>query len=286
MAAALQLGRARRSVLVIDAGQRRNRFASHSHGFLGQDGQPPEAIAAKGRAEVLAYPTVRWLDAEVRETAVISDGFAVRTKDEEHQSKRVILATGVRDQLPAIPGLAERWGQTVFHCPYCHGFELNQGRLGVLGTHPLSAHHAALVSEWAGKNQMTLFLNEAYELDAEQLALLEAHGIQLERQRVVSLEGNAPSLDLRLSDGRTTRLEGLFVVPQTKVHTAFAEQLGVAIEESPVGYFYRTDPTKETTRKGVFACGDAGLAMGSVSFAVADGAMAGIGTHRSLVFSS
>jgi thioredoxin reductase len=284
MAAALQLGRARRSVLVLDGGHRRNRFASHAHGFLGHDGQSPEAIAVKGRTEVLAYPTVEWRDAVVRQTAADAGEFIVRTEDQEYRSKRLILATGVGDELPSIPGLRERWGQTVFHCPYCHGYELNKPPLGVLGTNPLSVHHAVLVSEWAAANQMTLFLNGAFEPDTDQLADLQARGISVERERVIRAGGDAPSIDLTLQDGRTTRLEGLFVVPQTVLENPFAKQLGCALEDGPVGQYYKTDLTKETTVPGVFACGDAALAMGSVSFAVADGAMAGVATHRSLVF--
>lgn len=283
-AAALQLGRARRSVLVVDGGQRRNRFASHSHGFVGQDGVPPGEIAAKARAEVLAYPTVRWLEATVREVKPIAGGFSVRAGYEEHQSKRLILATGVADELPEIPGLRERWGQTVFHCPYCHGYELDRGRLGVLATIPMAIHHAALVSEWAAEKQMTLFLMPGIEPSPEELELLGARGVRVERERVVAVEGAAPRVDVRLESGRTTALEGLFVVSNTKLTNAFAEQLGCELEEGPVGWFYKTDPMKETTVPGVFACGDAGLMMGSVTFAVADGARAGIAAHRSLVF--
>jgi thioredoxin reductase len=286
MAAALQLGRARRSVLVFDAGQRRNRFASHSHGFLGQDGQSPEAIAAKGRAEVLAYPTVKWIDAAVREATRIAGGFVVRTAEQEYQSRRLILALGVGDELPQIPGLRERWGQTVFHCPYCHGYELNKPPLGVLATGELSLHHAVLVSEWGAANQTTLFINGSFEPNAEQLVTLQARGVQVERERVVRVEGDAPAIDLQLQDGRKTRLEGLFVVSRTVIESAFAKQLGCGLEEGPMGPYYKTDATKQTTVPGVFACGDVALPMGSVSFAVADGAMAGISAHRSLVFPS
>jgi thioredoxin reductase len=284
LSAALQLGRARRSVLVVDAGQRRNRFATSSHGFLGQDGQPPDAIAAKARAEVLEYPTVRLLEGTARDAKPIEGGFAVRVGDEEYRSKRLILATGVADELPAIPGLAERWGQSVFHCPYCHGYELDKGRLGVLGAGPLAAHHAVLVSEWAGDERMTLFLDRAVELSAEELAMLEARRIRLERARVVAVEGTAPRIDVRLEDGRVTTLDGLFVVAKTVLTNSFARELGLELEEGPVGAFYKTDPMKATSVPGVFACGDAGLAMGSVTFAVADGARAGFAAHRSLVF--
>src|SRR5256885_16301044 len=110
LAAALQLVRARRRVLILDAGQRRNRFAGHSHGFLGQDGQPPGAIAAKGKAEVLAYPTVTWKDALAAQAVRTPDGFVVRAGGGEVHGKRLILATRVVDELPALPRPAARWG--------------------------------------------------------------------------------------------------------------------------------------------------------------------------------
>ncbi len=140
LAAALPLARARRSVLVLDAGQRRNRFVTASHGMLGFDGQAPEAIVAKGRADVLAYPTVTLRETTVTAIRAVDGAFVVLAGDEDHQARRIILATGVVDELPAVPGVAERWGKTVFVCPYCDGYERDLGRLGVLATGPHSVH--------------------------------------------------------------------------------------------------------------------------------------------------
>lgn len=284
LAAALQLARARRRVLVLDAGQRRNRFSRHSHGFLGQDGQPPEVIAARGRAEVLAYPTVTWHDDAATEARAIDGGFVVRAGGGEHRARRLILATGVVDDLPAIPGLAERWGRTVFHCPYCDGYELGLGRLGVLATTALSAHMAVLVSEWAAPGQTTFFLNGAFEPDADQLAELAARNIQLEREVIRELAGEAPAIELRLGDGRTRPLDGLFLATRTLLKDPFAGQLGCEVELGRLGPLYKTDGTKETTVPGVFACGDVALPLPSVPFAVADGTRAGTACHQSLVF--
>jgi thioredoxin reductase len=284
LAAALQLGRARRQVLIIDAGQRRNRFSRHSHGFLGQDGQPGEAIAAKGRHEVLAYPTVSWLEATVAETRSTGDGFTVRAGTNEYSSRRLILATGVVDELPAIPGLAERWGKQAFICPYCDGYEFERGRLGVLATKEDSVRFAVLVSEWAGVGETTLFLNDAFEPDAEALAALAAHDIALERERVLEISGDAPAMEVRLGDGRVVTLDGLFLHTRTRLPGSFAEQLGCELDEGRLGPIYRTDAMKETTVAGVFACGDAATPVPSVSYAVADGVRAGMAAHQSLVF--
>jgi len=284
LAAAIQLGRARRSVLIIDAGQRRNRRAHHAHGFLGQDGVPPGIIAEKGRAEALAYPTVRYREASVSATRVIGGGFAVEVEGETLQAKRLILATGVVDELPEIPGLRERWGYSVFHCPYCHGYELNRGRVGILATLPTAAHLALLASEWGAPGRSMFFLNGAFEPDPEQLAELRAREIAVEREPITAIEGELPEVAVRLQSGRVERFVGMFLASSTRLAQPFAEQLGCELEAGPVGPFYKTDMMKETNISGVFACGDAGLPMGSVSFAVADGVRAGVSAHQSLVF--
>lgn len=285
LAAALQLARARRRVLILDAGQRRNRFASHSHGFLGQDGQPPEVIAARGRADVLAYPTVTWLEGMATEARAIPGGFAVRAGSDEHRSKRLILATGVVDELPEIPGIAERWGKTAFFCPYCDGYEFDLGRLGVLATGTTAPHYVAVVSEWAGEGKATFFSNGALEPDAEQLALLKSRRIHIERTPVVRVgAGEAEAMEVHLADGRVVELDGLFLTPRTRLATPFAEQLGCELEAGPLGPLYKTDAFKETIVPGVFACGDAAVPIPSVSYAVADGVRAGTAAHQSLIF--
>ncbi|HYP13162.1 MAG TPA: NAD(P)/FAD-dependent oxidoreductase, partial [Bryobacteraceae bacterium] len=122
IAAAMQIARARRSVLVIDAGVRRNRFASTSHGFLGQDGRSPAVIAAEARAQLLAYPSVTWVDTAAKLASPEDFGFSVTTEEGQvYKARRLVLATGVTNELPDVPGLKERWGKSVFHCPYCHG---------------------------------------------------------------------------------------------------------------------------------------------------------------------
>lgn len=284
LSAAIQLGRARRSVLIVDAGQRRNRRAQHAHGFLGQDGVPPGVIAEKGRAEALAYPTVSYREASVTAARVSPGGFSVDVAGETLSSKRLVLATGVADVLPEIAGLQERWGNSVFHCPYCHGYELNRGRVGILATLPTATHLAMLASEWGAPGQSVFFLNGAFELDAEQLTGLSARQIAVEREPVAAIEGELPGVAVRLRSGRVERFAGLFLASNTRLALPFAGQLGCELEAGPVGPFYKTDMMKETTVPGVFACGDAGLPMGSVSFAVADGVRAGVAVHQSLVF--
>jgi thioredoxin reductase len=284
IAAGLQLARARRRVLVLDAGQRRNRFAGHSHGFLGQDGQPPEAIAAKGRAELLAYPTITWRDTRADETAATPEGFTVRAGGETFRSKRLILATGVTDELPAIPGLTDGWGKRVFMCPYCDGYEFGLGRLGVLATGLLSPRFAALVSEWAAPGETTLFLNGAPAPDADEQALMALRRITVERTPVAAADSGPEALVVKLGDGRRRIIDGLFLHPRGRINGPFAEQLGCELELGHLGPYYKTDPTKETSVPGVFACGDVAQPMPAIAYAVADGVRAGASAHQSLVF--
>ena len=287
IAAALQLARARRDVLVLDAGERRNRFAHASHGFLGQDGEDPATIAARGREEVRAYPTVTWLDTQVHEARSVLGGFfVVRTGSGDHHAKRLILATGVADELPPIPGLAEQWGRHAFTCPYCDGYELNLGRVGVLITGPTSIHHAELVAEWGAPGKTVAFLNGQPEPHAGERAALQRRRIALERNPVASVAHSPEGIEVRLRNGDQLKLAALFLATRTRLVTPFAEQLGCALEEGPMGPFYKTSMMKETSVPGVFACGDAALPMANVSFAVADGVRAGVTAHASLVFTA
>ena len=279
LSAATQLARARRRVLVIDAGQRRNRYAQHSHGFLGQDGREAAAIAAEGRAQLLKYPTVQWLEGAAAQATRLDQGFRITLTDGRgFDAQALVLATGVVDELPALPGLAERWGTSVFHCPYCHGYELLQGHIGVMAVGPMSMHHALMLPDWG---QVTLFLNETFEPDEEQLASMARRGVTIERSAVRRIAGHAT---VELADGRALDMAGLFVVSRTHSGSPLAEQLGCEMDEGPTGLFVRTDAMKATSVAGVFACGDSARAAGNVAMAVADGAMAGVAAHRLTIF--
>jgi thioredoxin reductase len=283
LAAGLQLARARRRVLVIDAGTRRNRFAGASHGFLTQDGTPAAEIAAKGRSQLLAYDTVEWLSGDAATAEPTEEGFRVTmaATGEERIGKRLVLALGVKDHLPEIPGLEERWGKSVFHCPYCHGYELDQGRIGVLALSPKSLHHAVMLPDWG---QTTFFLNGVFTPDPEEAERLRRRGVTLDDGMVDHIEGDQATVVMR--DGRVVPLDGLFTLTRTSVASPIAEQLGCAFDEGVTGAVIRTDAIKATTVPGVFACGDAARMAGSVTLAVGDGALAGMAAHQSLIFGS
>ena len=278
--AALQLARARRNILVIDEGKRRNRFAAHSHGFLGHDGRDPAEIADRAREQLLAYPNVSWLADRAENAERLADGFALTdTSGTRHESRTVVLATGIKDGLPEVPGLAERWGRAVFHCPYCHGYELNRGHIGVLAVSEISMHHALMLPDWG---TTTFFLNGAFEPTADQLAQLAARGVTVEKEKISALAGDP--IDVVLEDNRRIALDGLFTATATEISSPIAAQLGCDLADGPTGRFIRTDEMKATSVPGVFACGDAARAAGNVAMAVGDGAMAGAATHRKLMF--
>lgn len=279
MAAALQLLRARRSVLVIDAGLRRNRFSRASHGLLGQDGVDPAELARTARRQLEAYPTLDWVEGAAESAAGAKDDFTVTTAaGARHRGRRLLFALGVSDELPAIEGLAERWGRSVFHCPYCDGYELDRGRLGVIAASPMSVHQARMVKEWG---TVTLFTNGAFTPDAATRATFAEEGIALEETPLARLEGHA---EVVLADGRRLAFAGLFTAPRNRPSSPVAEALGCALEETPFGTQIGTSDAKETSIPGAFACGDAARVPHSLTLAIADGAWAGMHLHRSLVF--
>lgn len=283
LSAALQLARARRDVLVVDAGLRRNRFVDEaggtSHGFLSRDGMAPRAIAAQARRQLLRYPTVRWLDGLAEDAGQREDGrFGFRVGELQVEAVRLVLATGVRDELPAVEGLAERWGRSVFHCPYCHGHEMDAGPIGIIAASELAQHQGIMLPDWG---QPVLFLNGAYSPAEQELAMLARRGTRVEATPIARIEGVA---DVVLVDGRVLSMNGLFTQPRTRLASPVAEQLGCAMTEGPMGAFIRVDAMQQTSVPNVFACGDAARAAGNVAMSVADGAMAGMAAHRSVMF--
>ncbi|SHO64421.1 Thioredoxin reductase [Pseudoxanthobacter soli DSM 19599] len=283
LSAAIQIARARRTVCVVDAGRPRNRFAEASHGFFGQDGSAPQAMIAAAREQVARYPTARTIAGEASAARTVGDGFEVRLQDGERlMAARLVLAFGISDILPPLPGLAERWGRSVLHCPYCHGFEYAGGRLGVLQSTPMSAHQAMLIADWG---PTTLYLNGGDAPDGDTLAKLARRGVAIEPARVSALHGENGGLSaLRLEDGREAAIDALYVAPKSRLNSPIAEDLGCAVDEGPLGPVIRTDERKRTTVPGIYAAGDIARAPHNASWAAADGVTAGVFLHQSLVF--
>ncbi|ALM86752.1 NAD(P)/FAD-dependent oxidoreductase [Bordetella sp. N] len=283
LSAAMQLARARRRVLVLDGGKPRNRYAQHSHGFFGQDGKTPAEILTEVRKQLLAYPTVRLIDGYAQNAAAQGDHVVFTLADgSRHVGARVILATGIRDELPALAGVEERWGISVLHCPYCHGYEVAGRALGVLATSPMSLHQAMLIPDWG---PTTWFTQGIVEPSPEEAAALEARGVHIERAPVVEILGKSPAITgLRLKDGRNVAVDALFVGTRTHLASDLAQQLGCALDDGPLGPVVRVDDWGHTTVRGVFAAGDMSVLMTNATFASASGVKAGVAAHRSLIF--
>lgn len=220
LTAATYLVRSRRHVCVIDNRRPRNRFAAASHGFLGHDGASPVEILERARDQLHNYPLICTIEGEAVRAEPAGSGFTVHLADGEQVSgRRIILAFGLTDNLPVIDGLSERWGKSVFHCPYCHGLEYSDRRLGVLYRLPMSVHQAMLVAEWG---PTTLFLNGA-TLDAESADALAARGIAIDRGAVAGLSGDGESLAaVLLEDGRSCPVEALYVAPRSTLSSPIA----------------------------------------------------------------
>ena len=282
LSAALQLARARRRVLVLDSGKPRNRFAQFSHGFFGHDGQPPSAILAHARSQLLSYGTVSFAEDLATHAARSGKVYTVTAASGAvHTASRLILATGVSDDLSTVAGLQERWGVSILHCFYCHGYEVAGQRLGVLATSDRSLQTAMLLPDWS--EHVTLFTNGVIRLDPKQLAELSSRGVAVETVPVITLLGEAPALSgVRLDDGRITPVDAVFMSPPTRMASPLAEQLGCDFEEGPSGPFIRTGADKQTTVPGVYAAGDAARPGHNASWAAADGVTAGISAHQSL----
>jgi thioredoxin reductase len=275
LSAALVLVRARRAVVVVDAGAPRNAPATHLHGFLSRDGMPPRDLLAAGRAEVTGYgghlidDTV--VDAEPGFHAHLGDGSQLR-------ARRVLVATGLRDELPDVPGVRERWGRDLLHCPYCHGYEVRDQPLGVLGGTPEAVHHALLVRQWSP--DVTLFPHTD-PLTVGQRELLTARGIRIVEGAVARLVvGNDRLQGVELDGGRVIPRTAVFVRPRFVPNADLLTGLGCEVGEN--GWVVH-DPAGRTTVAGLWVAGNAADPRAQVITAAGQGSAAAIALNADLV---
>lgn len=282
LSAALPLLRARRRVRVVDAGAPRNRFASHAHTIFGFDGMPPAAILAQARRQAQAYPTLAWDEDSVVGVERTATGFALELASGARRAGRtLLLAHGVVDQLPELPGFAECWGVSVIHCPYCHGYELADRNWGVLTDPGFWSHMLPLYRQWTA--ELTVF-DDGRVLDDAQRAVVAAHGARLISGRVVRLlHEDAHVVAVETADGLRHAVDALFSPPRVKPAAGLAETLGCSMGEGPLGPHVSIDAMGATSVGGVFAAGDLASPMSSVAAALGSGAMAGAAMHRALL---
>ena len=276
LSAALVLGRARRRVAVIDAGAPRNAPATHMHGFLSRDGMPPADLLAEGRDEVTGYGVELVND----QVLGIEPGFVVRVAGGRTvTARRILMATGVGDELPDVPGVRQRWGKDLLHCPYCHGWEVRDQPLGVLGALPGSAQHALLVRQWSDD---VVFFVHTYDLMPAEQRQLEARRIRVVSGEVARLVVEDDRLTgVELTDGRLVARTAVFVRPGNLPHDD-GLLAGLGCERNEAG-FPLVDGTGLTSVPGVWAAGNVADPRAQVITSAGAGSAAAIAINADLV---
>lgn len=277
--AALVLGRSRRKTLVLDGGPPRNSASPAAHGFLTRDGSTPLDLLRIGLTELRPYGTVEVETATATDVRRTLDAFEV-TLDTGGRiaARRVLIATGVADLLPSIPGMAELWGTGVLHCPFCHGWEVRDRPLAVYGRGAEGFELARLLLGWT--RDLVLLSDGPADLGAEHRARLDSWGVDVCEERVLRLEGKGRLDQIVLADGAAVRRRALFIQPPQRARTGLAVQLGC--EVLPGGSL-RVGADGQTTVQGVYAAGDAATSAQQLIVAAAAGARAAITIQKDLI---
>lgn len=282
LAGALQLGRARRNVTVLDTGLNRNRFAAHSHGLLGHDHKSPAEILGVARQQLGRYPTVRLVNARADSISGTLDDFSVHTNDGEAlKARRLLLAYGVKDLMPATPGFAECWGKSIVPCPYCDGFEVAGQHWGLLWSGPHSLHAITLYGDWT--DRLTVFA-DGHEIDADARAAMARRNVDVVDGKVSAIshtDGKIATVDL--DTGKSVAVDVLFAHPRNEPSAGLHQSLGLAIDQNPLGLSLKLDDRRQTSLAGIYAAGDLANPMASVTLATMSGAMAAIFAQQSML---
>ena len=283
LAAALQLGRARRKVIVLDTGLPRNRFAGHSHGLLGHDHKPPLDILAEARQQLARYPAIRLVNARADSISGTIDNFTVLTADGESLgARRLILSYGVVDQMPPIPGFAEGWGKSIVPCPYCDGFEVAGQHWGLVWSGPQSHNSVKLFHDWT--ETLTLFA-DGHDIPGDIRIDLAHRNVPVVDGRITEIDRHeGHNSTIKLDNDRTVAVDILFAHPRNKPSASLHEPLGLATVDTPLGIVLKVDERRETSVRGIYAAGDlTNPLIPSVTTASWQGAMAGIFAQQSML---
>jgi thioredoxin reductase len=285
LSATLVLGRARRRTLLVDAGEPSNLPAEGIGGLLGHDGRPPAELYAMGRAELAAYPTVELRDGTVQGGERVDGGFALELAGGGRElTRRVILATGMDYRKPDLPGLAPLWGRSVFHCPFCHGWEMRDAALAVLGGGAGGLHRALLLRTWS--EDVMLLSDGPAELDADDRERLSKALVEVDERPVARLIARDGTLaEVEFADGSRLPREGMLVPVTLGQRSALAAGLGaepadpgpVVVDPLVVDAMFRT------TAEGISAAGDVSAQLQQVAGAISAGSLAAVGVVQSLM---
>ncbi|MBB1483931.1 NAD(P)/FAD-dependent oxidoreductase [Tessaracoccus sp. MC1865] len=280
--AALMLGRACRRVLVVDSGSPRNRYSEHMHGVLGNEGVDPAELLARGREEVGRYGV------EIRRGAVdrvdLTDaGVRVSLPNGEAVAARaLVVASGMTDELPEVPGLAARWGRSVLHCPYCHGWEVRGQRLGVLATSATDGHRAQLIRQWS--DHVVFFAAATHPVEEDEEARLRARGVEFVTSAVAEVLGEGDEISgVRTDDGRVVEIDALFTGGESLPHDTFLRHLDLARTNGPMGSLLEVDEVGATSSGRIWAVGNVVNPAATVPMAMGAGALTGGAVNMALI---
>lgn len=280
LAAAMALGRALKKVMVIDDGKPCNRQTPHSHNFLTNDGKTPAEIAALANLQVSRYNTVKFFNGTAIHGFKTENGIQIElASGKSFAAKKLIFATGIKDMLPAIEGLAECWGISVIHCPYCHGYEVKNEKTGILGNGETGFDFTRLISNWT--KDLTLFTNGASTLSVAQTNKLQRHQISIVEKEIERFDHNNGHIQqIVFKDGTKTSIKAIYAPSPFEQHCKIPEAMGCELTKE--GYI-KIDKFQETTIKGVFAIGDNAAKMRTVANAVAMGTTAGLTISKNMI---
>jgi len=280
LSCAMALGRSLRRTLVIDGGRPCNASTPHSHNFITQDGKAPGEIASVAREQLAQYDTVQLIDDLVTGAERTDAGFEIVTqKGGRFISGKLVFATGIRDQLPDIPGFADCWGISVVHCPYCHGYEYRDRRTAIWAMGDTGFHLASLVNNLT--KDLTVLTNGKPVFTGEQLDKLRKRSIPVIAREIAAIEHKKGILEyVVFKDGVKMAFDALYARLPFVQHTDLPVMLGCELTEQ--GYL-KVDSSQQTTVPGVYACGDNASGMRSVANAVASGNMTGAMVNMELV---
>ncbi|MCZ8378411.1 NAD(P)/FAD-dependent oxidoreductase [Mycobacterium sp. CPCC 205372] len=285
LSAALVLGRARRRTLVVDAGTQSNLSAHGIGGLLGFDGRAPAELYAAGRAELAAYPSVELRTGEVVDAQRADGGFTLLLQDDRRvTARRIVLAGGMSYDIPALTGVDRLWGRSVFHCPFCHGWEVRDQPVAVLARGPRAVHASLLLRGWS--DDVVVLTDGPADLDSEDRARLTAAGVHIDERPVAGLRIVDDGLEaIEFTEGASIDRRALMVTPRLRQRSPLAAQLGVRFQEShPLADdAVAVDALQRTSVPGVFAAGDVCVQVPQVAAAVAAGSLAGASVMQTLM---
>ena len=280
LSAAMSLGRSLRKVLVIDGGKPCNAQTPHSHNFLTQDGKTPEEISTISREQVEKYSTIKFYKGSAKSGIKTEKGFEITTgNDEKFDSKKLIFATGIIDEIPNIKGFQECWGISLIHCPYCHGYEFQNKKTAIIANGDRGFHIASLVNNLT--KDLTIFTRGKANFTDVQIQKLKLNNIEIIETEISELKHHHGMVEnLVLTDGKIMNFEAVYGAFSFTQHSNIPETLGCEMTE--MGHI-KTDQFQKTNIPGVFACGDNCSPMRSVANSVFQGNLAGAMVNAELV---